>query len=211
MADFPTLNAVVGGMGRAGPDARARDGARPRSRIPTTRSRSRSSPRRRDLIRDRHDEHDSTASHRRRHRAARRRRPPRPPRRRMPVTREMFDEVMVRCYAPASFVPVRGEGSRVWDQDGRMYIDFASGVAVTSLGHCHPGADPRADRPGVHDLARVELVHQRAGAAPRAPARRPHVRRARVLLQFGRGSQRGGAQARAPLRARSASARRNSA
>jgi acetylornithine/N-succinyldiaminopimelate aminotransferase len=56
----------------------------------------------------------------------------------MPVTREMFDEVMVRCYAPASFIPVRGEGSRVWDQDGRMYIDFAAGVAVTSLGHCHP-------------------------------------------------------------------------
>src|SRR6187399_2325989 len=56
----------------------------------------------------------------------------------LPVTREMFDEVMVRCYAPASFIPVRGEGSRVWDQDGRMYIDFASGVAVTALGHCHP-------------------------------------------------------------------------
>ncbi|MGA8031443.1 MAG: acetylornithine/succinyldiaminopimelate transaminase, partial [Casimicrobiaceae bacterium] len=36
------------------------------------------------------------------------------------------------------FVPVRGEGSRVWDQAGRMYIDFASGVAVTALGHCHP-------------------------------------------------------------------------
>jgi acetylornithine/N-succinyldiaminopimelate aminotransferase len=35
-------------------------------------------------------------------------------------------------------VPVRGEGSRVWDQQGRMYIDFASGVAVTALGHCHP-------------------------------------------------------------------------
>ena len=50
----------------------------------------------------------------------------------------MFDEVMVPCYAPAPFMPVRGEGSRVWDQDGRMYIDFASGVAVTSLGHCHP-------------------------------------------------------------------------
>jgi succinylornithine transaminase family protein len=56
----------------------------------------------------------------------------------IPVTREMFDEVMVRCYAPASFIPVRGEGSRVWDQQGRMYIDFAAGVAVTSLGHCHP-------------------------------------------------------------------------
>ena len=56
----------------------------------------------------------------------------------LPVTREMFDELMVRCYAPASFIPVRGEGSRVWDQHGRMYIDFAAGVAVTSLGHCHP-------------------------------------------------------------------------
>jgi len=56
----------------------------------------------------------------------------------MPVTRAMFDRLMVPCYAPAQFVPVRGEGSRVWDQQGRMYIDFASGVAVTALGHCHP-------------------------------------------------------------------------
>ena len=55
-----------------------------------------------------------------------------------PVTRADFDTLMVPCYAPAAFVPVRGEGSRVWDQDGRMYIDFASGVAVTALGHCHP-------------------------------------------------------------------------
>jgi len=56
----------------------------------------------------------------------------------MPVTRATFDQVMVPCFAPAPFLPVRGEGSRVWDQDGRMYIDFASGVAVTALGHCHP-------------------------------------------------------------------------
>jgi acetylornithine/N-succinyldiaminopimelate aminotransferase len=56
----------------------------------------------------------------------------------MPVTRALFDEVMVPCFAPAPFIPVRGEGSRIWDQDGRMYIDFASGVAVTALGHCHP-------------------------------------------------------------------------
>ena len=56
----------------------------------------------------------------------------------MPVTRALFEEVMVPCFAPAEFIPVRGEGSRVWDQQGRMYIDFASGVAVTALGHCHP-------------------------------------------------------------------------
>ena len=56
----------------------------------------------------------------------------------LPVARSDFDRWMVPCYAPAPFVPARGEGSRVWYKDGRMYIDFASGVAVTALGHCHP-------------------------------------------------------------------------
>jgi len=56
----------------------------------------------------------------------------------LPVTRAMFDQLMVPCFAPADFVPVRGAGSRVWDQQDRLYIDFASGVAVTALGHCHP-------------------------------------------------------------------------
>src|SRR5439155_20705507 len=56
----------------------------------------------------------------------------------VPGTRATFDEGMVPCFAPAPFLPVRGEGSRVWDQAGRMYIDFAAGVAVTALGHCHP-------------------------------------------------------------------------
>jgi acetylornithine/N-succinyldiaminopimelate aminotransferase len=54
------------------------------------------------------------------------------------VTRALFDQVMVPNYAPAQFVPVRGQGSRVWDQDGREFVDFAGGIAVNSLGHCHP-------------------------------------------------------------------------
>ena len=33
---------------------------------------------------------------------------------------------------------VRGEGARVWDENGREYLDFVAGWAVTSLGHCHP-------------------------------------------------------------------------
>jgi len=33
---------------------------------------------------------------------------------------------------------VRGEGRRVWDADGRRYLDFTSGLAVCNLGHCHP-------------------------------------------------------------------------
>lgn len=54
------------------------------------------------------------------------------------VSRATFDQVMVPNYAPAQFIPVRGKGSRVWDQDGREYIDFAAGIAVSALGHCHP-------------------------------------------------------------------------
>ncbi|MDO2950002.1 aspartate aminotransferase family protein [Aeromonas simiae] len=54
------------------------------------------------------------------------------------VTREVFDEVMVPNYAPAKIIPVRGAGSRVWDQEGREYVDFAAGIAVSGLGHCHP-------------------------------------------------------------------------
>jgi len=56
-----------------------------------------------------------------------------------PVTRELFDEVMVPNYAPGRIIPVRGEGSRVWDQDGREYVDLQGGIAVTCLGHSHPG------------------------------------------------------------------------
>ena len=55
-----------------------------------------------------------------------------------PVSRKTFDEVMVPNYAPNEIVPVRGVGSRMWDQNGREYLDFACGIAVTGLGHCHP-------------------------------------------------------------------------
>lgn len=56
----------------------------------------------------------------------------------MNVTRATFDEVMVPNYNPANMIPVRGEGSRVWDQDGAEYVDFAGGIAVNVLGHSHP-------------------------------------------------------------------------
>ncbi len=54
------------------------------------------------------------------------------------VDRSWFDEVMVPCYNPMEMIPVKGEGSRVWDQQGNEYIDFAGGIAVSCLGHCHP-------------------------------------------------------------------------
>ena len=42
-------------------------------------------------------------------------------------------------YGPrAPICIVRGEGARLWDTDGREYLDFGAGLAVVSLGHCHP-------------------------------------------------------------------------
>lgn len=55
-----------------------------------------------------------------------------------PVNRELFDDVMVPNYSPSAVIPVRGLGSRVWDQQDREFIDFAGGIAVNCLGHCHP-------------------------------------------------------------------------
>ncbi|MGG4624191.1 aspartate aminotransferase family protein [Serratia odorifera] len=54
------------------------------------------------------------------------------------VTRQSFDDWMIPVYAPADFILVRGEGSHVWDQQGKQYIDFAGGIAVNALGHAHP-------------------------------------------------------------------------
>ena len=40
--------------------------------------------------------------------------------------------------ARAPICIVRGEGARLWDSDGREYLDFGAGLAVANLGHCHP-------------------------------------------------------------------------
>ncbi|GAA0469243.1 MULTISPECIES: bifunctional succinylornithine transaminase/acetylornithine transaminase [Tatumella] len=54
------------------------------------------------------------------------------------ITRQNFDQWMLPVYAPADFIPVRAKGSRLWDQQDKEYIDFAGGIAVNALGHCHP-------------------------------------------------------------------------
>jgi succinylornithine aminotransferase len=55
-----------------------------------------------------------------------------------PVNRNTFDEVMVPTYAPSAVVPVRALGLDLWDQDGKRYLDFTAGIAVTGLGHANP-------------------------------------------------------------------------
>jgi len=45
---------------------------------------------------------------------------------------------LMPTYGPPQVMFVRGSGTRLWDETGREYLDFLSGIAVTSLGHSHP-------------------------------------------------------------------------
>ena len=55
-----------------------------------------------------------------------------------PSTAELYDAYALKNYAPAPITLVRGQGARVWDDEGRSYLDFATGIAVNALGHGHP-------------------------------------------------------------------------
>ena len=58
----------------------------------------------------------------------------------------MTDHIM-STYPPTPVTFVRGQGSRLWDDSGKEYLDFLSGLAVTSLGHSHPAvADAICDQ-----------------------------------------------------------------
>jgi acetylornithine aminotransferase len=51
---------------------------------------------------------------------------------------EKSDKYIMKTYGRYPIVPVKGEGCRLWDADGKEYLDFLGGVAVNNLGHCHP-------------------------------------------------------------------------
>jgi acetylornithine aminotransferase/acetylornithine/N-succinyldiaminopimelate aminotransferase len=51
---------------------------------------------------------------------------------------ELYDAYVLKNYARAPITLVRGRGTTVWDDQGNAYLDFSSGIAVSSLGHCHP-------------------------------------------------------------------------
>ena len=50
----------------------------------------------------------------------------------------LIEQYVMPNYGRFDFWPVRGSGARVWDRDGKSYLDFAGGVAVCPVGHCHP-------------------------------------------------------------------------
>jgi predicted acetylornithine/succinylornithine family transaminase len=53
-------------------------------------------------------------------------------------TSDLFAQHVLPTYGRFPVVPVRGVGCRLWDEAGKGYLDFCTGIAVCSLGHCHP-------------------------------------------------------------------------
>ena len=47
-------------------------------------------------------------------------------------------ERVIPSYARFPVEFVRGEGARLWDDEGNEYLDFLAGISVSSVGHCHP-------------------------------------------------------------------------
>ena len=51
---------------------------------------------------------------------------------------ELEKKIFVPVFKRVPVTLVRGKGTKVWDSEGKEYLDFVAGIAVTSLGHCHP-------------------------------------------------------------------------
>lgn len=52
--------------------------------------------------------------------------------------KNLSDNYIINTYGKRKLALVRGEGARVWDAEGKEYLDFFAGIAVCNLGHCHP-------------------------------------------------------------------------
>lgn len=55
-----------------------------------------------------------------------------------PLNSAEFDQYVMTTYGRYPITLERGEGCRVWDTDGREYLDFVAGIATCTLGHAHP-------------------------------------------------------------------------
>ncbi len=49
-----------------------------------------------------------------------------------------FEKYVVPSYGREKIVFVRGKGTKLWDADGKVYLDFLAGISVLNVGHCHP-------------------------------------------------------------------------
>src|SRR5258708_12427598 len=71
---------------------------------------------------------------------------------------------------------VRGEGTRVWDSEGKVYLDFVAGIAVNVLGHCHPAVVKAVQHQGTQ-LVHVSNLHSNPLPIHFSDLLRPHTNR----------------------------------
>ena len=57
---------------------------------------------------------------------------------RIDEVKNLDEKYVIHTYKRAPLVLVKGKGTRVWDSEGKEYLDFVAGIAVNGLGHCHP-------------------------------------------------------------------------
>ena len=76
---------------------------------------------------------------------------------------ELDGRWVMGTYARAPVQFVRGEGARLWDSEGREYLDFLAGISVCSAGHCHP-AVVEAVREQVGTLTHTSNLYLTEGA-----------------------------------------------
>ena len=99
----------------------------------------------------------------------------------------------MNTYGPPKLVLERGEGARVWDVDGREYLDFLGGIAVNTLGHAHPALVAAVtDQLGrLGHVSNFFATEPQVALAERLLAVMAPAGRAGLLLQLRRRGQRG--------------------
>lgn len=82
---------------------------------------------------------------------------------------ELSKQYLMNTYAQLPVAFVRGEGCRLWDADGKQYLDFVAGIAVLGPGHCHPKvAAAIADQAGrIMHTSNLYFIPQQAELAKR--------------------------------------------
>jgi len=85
---------------------------------------------------------------------------------------KISEEVLAQTYGRMNMVLVKGEGCKVWDVEGKEYLDFVAGIGVCNLGHCHPKV-VRAIREQAGKLLHVSNLYHIA----------PQIELAQLLVQ----------------------------
>ena len=106
--------------------------------------------------------------------------------------RRQYDAHLLPVYTPPPPVFTRGQGAKVWDTEGREYVDFGGGIAVLSLGHAPPPLSAAIAEQAGRLLHTSNLHVNDVAATTGGTADAGDFCGAGVFVQFGGGSKRGG-------------------